>query len=140
MKNPSYQLRTALYTLLNGTISINSATVPAYDVVPRTVDFPYIRIGETYVIENSDKTHDGTTVAVDIYAVTGYEGDYGGQKDSDDISNGILLLVNSKTNPTLSGFSAYITELVSSNTLTERTETHILITNILRLRFNIQQI
>jgi len=134
MKDPSYQLRKSVYELLNNTITINGNVVPAYDIVPNVM--PYIRIGETYVVENSDRTTDTVTVALNIYVVTSYEGEYGGMKDSDDISNNILQLINSKTNPTLTGYHTYITELLSASTEVNYDEENT-ITKILRFRFYI---
>lgn len=141
MNLPSKLLQQAYYTALNGQITYNGSPVPVYDVVPPGTDYPYIVLGPQTVVEenlNNDTRIMGVTAEVDV--VTGFDGSFGGKSQANDIADAIVNRLRKTPGNylSLSGFLIITTQLDSSLTLQEQTETHTLYVNKLRFRHKIQ--
>ena len=51
MKDASHLIRKEIYDALNGNVTLNSATLPVYNVVPNNGNYPYIYI---YSLSNDE--------------------------------------------------------------------------------------
>jgi hypothetical protein len=142
MKLPNKLLQIAYYNALNGNVSYGGSTVPVFDVVPPTQEFPYIVLGSQAIVHEGTKTSFGVQAIMDVDVVTGFEGSFGGKSQVYDISDEVvqLIVTRAQTHFSLSGFSCYVSELESSTILEEITETHILFSNKLRFRHLIQEL
>lgn len=142
MNLPSRLLQVAYFQALNGSISYSGSTVPVYDVVPPTANYPYILLGSQLTTETSfNKDVRITEVVFDVDVVTGFEGAFGGKSQAYDISEDIVNVIRKTPGSylSLSGYKMLTATLESSIILQEQNETHILYINKLRFRHLISQ-
>lgn len=142
MNLPNKALQIAYYQALNGNISHDGNSVPVYDVVPPTAEYPYLLLGSQSTIEDPTKDDFGYEIVIDVDVVTGFEGSFGGKSDVYDISQDVINTIRTRTPNylSLSGYSMVTTTLDSSFILQEHHETHVLYINKLRFRHKIQEL
>lgn len=91
MKTPNTILREKIYESLTGNITLNSTTVPVFDMVTISgTSFPYIVITEAIAVPNEvSKGKFSYQVDVSIEVLTAYKG----AKDADNITNQCMTLL-----------------------------------------------
>lgn len=98
MKDPSHLIRKEVYDALNGNVTLNSSSVPIYNVVPSGGSIPYIYIysvANDNVDDNKSKYVSSITTRVEV--VTAFPTNTGGQLDANLAMNQITQLLVSKT-------------------------------------------
>jgi len=98
MKEPIHFIRKAIIDRLTGQVSINGNIVPIYNQVPSSTTYPFIRV---YSV-NSDETdfNAGSYITETITRIevsTRFQGDSGGELDSNLIINQILELIRTRS-------------------------------------------
>lgn len=69
MSDAGWPLQQAIYSVLSGALSQS-----VYDHVPHDSSFPYVVIGETTAVDDSNKTKDGQEHTVTIHVWSQYRG------------------------------------------------------------------
>lgn len=67
---PGEALQTAIFTALNGDVTLTGLVNAIYDNVPDNAIFPYLVIGEFTSVTFDDKTSDGANTTVTLHAFT----------------------------------------------------------------------
>jgi|11_taG_2_1085331.scaffolds.fasta_scaffold00400_13 hypothetical protein len=117
MNEALHHLRAVYYTRLNGTITpTGGSPVPAYNRVPSNASEPYIKIYSVGTRE-IDRTQDSFIINCEtrIEVVTGFDGDSGGEIQANEIVDGVINAVRTRSSgyPDLSSssFNVYTTEI-----------------------------
>lgn len=96
MKTPNTKLREGIYTKLNGTITLDSAFVPVFDLMALPEqEMPYVVVSSSTVVPddiNKDKIEYTATVQIDISTDASQGGV--GTASSDDIANQVTQLLD----------------------------------------------
>ncbi len=124
MNEALHHLRKIFFTRLNNTITSNSATVPAYNKVPRSATAPYIKI---YSVSTSeiDQNKDSYIINCEtrVEVVTAFDGDSGGELQVNQITDSVINKLRTRTSglPDLSdvGFSCYTSTIENVQYLEE---------------------
>lgn len=143
MNLPNKALQIAYFQALNGNITYDGSVVPVFDVVPHNQDYPYIFLGSQSTIESVSKDDFGFEVLFNVDIVTGFESSFGGKSQAYDITDDVVDTIRTRSNEYLSlgsGFGLYGITLDSSVITTERSDTHNIITNNIRIRNLIQKV
>ena len=142
MKDPSYSLRKAIYSRLNGNVSYNAVNVPVYNRVEDAAVYPYILLMSEQVTEtdqNRDNYNNDALVTIEV--VTRFDSDDGGQKVANIIMNDITVLMRTRTsgylNLSADGFEVYGTVSDGINQLEEDYTDHYYFRSILTMRFKV---
>ena len=142
MKDPSYSLRKAIYSRLNGNVSYNAVNVPVYNRVEDAAVYPYILLMSEQVTEtdqNRDNYNNDALVTIEV--VTRFDSDDGGQKVANIIMNDITVLMRTRTsgylNLSADGFEVYGTVSDGVNQLEEDYTDHYYFRSILTMRFKV---
>lgn len=116
MNEALHHLRKKYFTALNNTITSNGSNVPAYNKVPSNASEPYIKIysvGASEIDQNQDSFI--TICETRIEVVTGFDGDDGGELQANQIVDGVLSRVRTRSSgyPDLSddNFNVYTTQV-----------------------------
>lgn len=124
-------LRTKILGEINGHLTLNSVNVPVYDRVPKAIEFPFVVI-QVSDENDSERCKDSyvhkSTVTINV--ITGFDGNYGGQSDADDITDQItqILFNTSGTYFSLGNDFDIITSNVSSIQVIEsQTDTYYIV-------------
>ena len=142
MKLPSGELQKAYFTTLNGNISNGGSNVPVFDVVPPDQGYPYIHfVGQNVVESNFNTDKRITDIIMELDVVTGFDGSFGGKKQSFEISDQVIELIRQTPGNYLSlgGFTMLTATLDSSFGREEQGEVDTLFINRLRFRHKIQE-
>ena len=77
-RNPQYELRVLLFSLLTNVITYNGSVVPVYEAVPKGLPLPYIVIGDcTWTVDDTkDAYAEDYTINLDVFTA------YGGSLDN----------------------------------------------------------
>lgn len=135
MKIPGLQLRTAYFSLLSGTITSNGSIVPVFDTVPPKQDYPFIVLSTQNETENTAKGCNGFDANILVDIVTGFEGGFGGKKQSDEIAQQIYnSVMNVRHTLALPDFWCVDTNLVNSNTLEEDNDSYYIVRRLINFR------
>ena len=143
MKDPELILRTKLFERINNINVAGIGAIPAFDVVPKNQNYPYIYFGEYNFIEEGDKSAYGSRCTQLIEVVTGFKGDKSGSKQSDQITNAVVTAIRTRTSNKLDlspDFNLIITVIESINKLKEITESQTIIRKLIRVRFIVEQL
>tara|TARA_R100000742_G_C4268930_1_gene87347 strand:- start:286 stop:726 length:441 start_codon:yes stop_codon:yes gene_type:complete len=144
MKDPMYLIRGKIITALNGNITLNSANVPVTNKVRTNQSTPYVWV---YSL-STDAVDDNTTkfctdVVTRIECVTRFDGDLGGDLDSNKLANSCLNLLISKP---ISGFdlssdnfNVYTSTLEGVNYVQEEANDHTYYRAIIELSNRVEQ-
>jgi hypothetical protein len=143
MKDPSDNIRTWLYGVLNTTVSYGGSVVPVYSFAPKDAAMPYILLaGQSSSSELDESTKDcyinKHSFTIEIYSShTGNDATY---KAVNTISNSVLVLVRTRTAPTISGFTVISVVLDSMLTDMMDFDTKIVAIKILNLTMIIEEV
>ena len=98
MKDASHFIRKQVYDELNGNITLNSANVPVYNVVPSSASTPYILITSVSnsIAEDIKDTY-LNEIITDVEIVTAFDTNTGGQLDANLAMNQITQLLVDRT-------------------------------------------
>ena len=98
MKDASHFIRKQGYDALNGNITLNSATVPVYNVVPSSASTPYILITSvSNSIADDIKDTYLNDIITDVEIVTAFDTNTGGQLDANLAMNQITQILVDRT-------------------------------------------
>jgi hypothetical protein len=143
MKEPSYLIRKKVYDALDGNITLNSATLSVYNVVPSSGSYPYIYI---YSISNdnteSNKSKYISSIITRVEVITAFDTNTGGQLDCNLAMNQITqLLVSQSSYFDLSSdnFNVYGARNNGITYITEDTDTQTLYRAILSFESTVEQ-
>lgn len=125
MRDVFLPIRQAYYTALTGSVTLNGANVPFYDVVPRDHMVPYIHVQQQNLTAISQKrgceTYEATIL---LEIVTMYAAYKGGRKDADLIADQIYQTLNAAL-PVQAGLQIGLTYVDSDfDQGREMTDTH----------------
>jgi len=97
MKDASHFVRKSVYEALNGNVTLDSANVPVYNVVPSSATSPYILITslQNNIVQNIKDTF-LMQVQTQIDVVTSFDTNTGGQLNANLIMNQITNLLVSR--------------------------------------------
>tara|TARA_R100000773_G_scaffold44333_2_gene45096 strand:+ start:860 stop:1294 length:435 start_codon:yes stop_codon:yes gene_type:complete len=97
MKDASHFVRKSVYDALNGNVTLDSANVPVYNVVPSSATSPYILITslQNNIVQNIKDTF-LMQVQTQIDVVTSFDTNTGGQLNANLIMNQITNLLVSR--------------------------------------------
>jgi hypothetical protein len=140
MKDPGFEIRKAYFEALNGNVILNGKSVPVYDGTQTDAMFPYIILGTQTNPEGvGAKVCYNTDSTIELDIVTGYLGDSGGKKDSDDIANQVKQLIYPDIELD-NGFQALDVSVDNDITLgPEMSGSHKIFRRLIRFRHNIFQ-
>jgi len=98
MKEAIHFIRKAMIDRLTGAVSINGNIVSVYNQVPSDVSYPFIRI---YSVSSNESDFNQSSFISEtitrIEVATRYQGDSGGELDSNLIINQILELIRTRS-------------------------------------------
>mgnify|MGYP003110577203 FL=1 len=144
MKDPSHFVRKAVYDSLNGNVTLNSANVPVYNVVPSSATTPYILITslQNDIVENIKDTF-LMQVQTQVDIVTAFDTNTGGQLDVNLAMNQITNLLVSRNS--FFDLSANNFKCVSSQNngiayITDDTDTETIFRGVLTLINDVEQL
>ena len=144
MKDASHFIRKAIYDSLNNNVTLNSANVPVYNVVPSSASTPYILITsiQNNIIDNIKDTF-MTQVQTQIEIVTSFDTNTGGQLNANLAMNQISNLLISRN--TFFNLSSDNFKCVSSQNggiayITDDTDTETIFRGILTLNNDVEQL
>ena len=144
MKDPSHFVRKSVYDALNGNVTLNSANVPVYNVVPSSASTPYILISsiQNNIIENIKDTY-MMRVQTQIDVVTSFDTNTGGQLDANLAMNQITNLLisrNSFFDLFANNFKCISSQNDGITYLTDDTDTETIFRSILTLTNDVEQL
>jgi|TARA_R100000234_G_scaffold93411_1_gene61622 hypothetical protein len=144
MKDPMYHIRGKIIAALSGNITLHSASVPVTNKVRTNQNTPYIwvySLSTNAVDDNTSKFC--TDVITRIECVTRFDGDIGGDLDSNKLASDCLNLLISKP---ISGFdlssqnfNVYTSSLESLNYIQEDADDHTYYRAIIELSNRVEQ-
>lgn len=142
MKDVGFSLRKAYFNKLNGSVTLNSNSVPTYDNVPDTATYPYIQISNISVVDESTKTNFNNNCVVTIQIFTGTDGTNYTKSDADNISNQVmLLLLNRSSLPDASAdFKVITNSLESTNYIESQYDGFYEVRKVIRIRNIVEQL
>ena len=146
MKNIQTPYQTAIYELLDGSITIDGSAIAIYDKmsIPTSADYPHVVISDWTNVPDNDKDgfNNETTLTMMIYDQVA--GAQGSRANIYDIKNQLMqTLIPDVSEPDLSvaGFNLVWGRLDNTNSLPkEKTDTHITFGEMIRFRFWIEQL
>ena len=98
MKDASHIISKQVFDALNGNITLNSATVPVYNVVPSSASTPYILITSvSNSIADDIKDTYLNDIITDVEIVTAFDTNTGGQLDANLAMNQITQILGDRT-------------------------------------------
>ena len=137
-------LKVKYYAALNGNVTINSATVPIYDgMAPDDAATPYIVLGDTTDVDESDKTHDGHNVTILVDCVDSAQGKGIDTTDINSMADQVLQQVRTRSASYLdlsSTFKMVTANLVLNQSLIEQSESQKYIRRLIRIRHLIYEV
>ena len=110
------ELREEYYTALQGSITLNAATVNVYDVVKADEDTPFIYFADFDFKEDSCKDNFNGVATITLMVITKYTNAVGGSADSDNIGSQILKLLHNDTYFTSDNFRVVTNKLIDNST------------------------
>ncbi len=144
MKDASHFIRKEVYDALNGNITLNSANVPIYNVVPSSASNPYILITSiSNIIGDNIKDTYLNVISTQVEVVTAFDTNTGGQLDANLAMNQITqLLVSRNTFFDLSSdsFKCISAQNDGITYITEDTETETIYRGILTFTNQVEQL
>jgi hypothetical protein len=144
MKDASHFIRKEVYDALSGNVTLNSATVPIYNVVPSSASNPYILITSiSNIIGNNIKDTYLNVISTQVEIVTAFDTNTGGQLDANLAMNQISQLLISRN--TFFDLSSDSFKCISAQNdgiayLTEDTETETIYRGILTFTNQVEQL
>lgn len=138
-------IRKAIITRLTGNVLINGVAVPIYNRVPSNATFPYIYL---YSVSTTEADYNQTSFITEtitrIEIVTRYQGDSGGEIQSNQAMSQILDLVRTRSNGyfnlSANGFNVFTCVCESVNYIMDDNDDYTYFRGILELSNKIQQV
>lgn len=138
MKLPNKELRTFLYNRLNNAITYGVRTIPVNSIPPKNSAFSYIMLGNISVTENSPKGKDSTLSSIEITICSQADQRIINYDENEEIANKLIgLLVDYIAD--LTSYQMVWAHLISSQEVTEISETGYAINNILTFEYYLEQ-
>ncbi len=132
-------IRTWLYTILNGAITYNGTAVAVYSIAPTNAAYPHVVIGDMELVPaNLNKECDIYDVSCEIIAVTKYTGVMATYKAADSIADDVLSKILNTT-VKISNYELLMTLLSRRNTTVEQIDTGYIITHKIVINFKIEE-
>lgn len=118
MNESLHFIRQAIINRLTGSVSFNNVDVPIYNRVPTTATEPYIKVFSISNIEVDQNASSFTNLCeTRIEVVTTFNGDDGGEYQSNNITDQIINLIRTRSNGyydlSSNNFNVYTCELES---------------------------
>lgn len=140
MKDPADVIRDWIYTALNGNVSYGGSAVAVYSFPGKDASMPYILIGEHYMTGEQgtkDAYINEHEIMIEIY--TSSTGNRASYDSANSISNSVIQLLRTRTQPTLTGYNCI--SLLVDNMVTDRitTDTNIIIYKSIQLRLLVEE-
>lgn len=139
--DPILNLRTVLYTALNGNVTVSAENIEVYDHVPGVVTNDYIHFDEfrTTNVDNHEKYI--YEVEAELEIVTFFQNVAGGKKKAEQIANVLLPLVTSKTGVLNlgSGWNLVLSKYMRTNYIDEELENNYIVRKFVVIQFIIEQ-
>lgn len=138
-------IRKAIITRLTGNVLVNGVAVPIYNRVPSNATFPYIYL---YSVSTTEADYNQTSFITEtitrIEIVTRYQGDSGGEIQSNQAMSQILDLVRTRSNGyfnlSADGFNVFTCVCESVNYIMDDNDDYTYFRGILELSNKIQQV
>jgi hypothetical protein len=140
MRDSYNELREEYYTALQGSITLNAATVNVYDMVQASQDTPYIYFADFDFKEDSCKDNFNGIATLTLMVISKYTNAVGGSKDSDTIGNQILQLLHNDTYFTTDNFRVVTNKLIDNSTDKVPTKTGTRIVKTIVLEHYVEQV
>lgn len=96
------ELQKTIYNTLSGNVALTALVSGVFDDVPEDTEYPFVRIGEETITDNSTKDLQGQVITITIHAFSEYRGKrevkqimdaiYDAMHDSDMIVSGANLV------------------------------------------------
>jgi len=140
--DPILNLRTVLYTALNGNVSLSDDAIEVYDHVPGVVTTDYIHFDEFRFTNIDNHQKYIYEVEAEIEVVTFFQNKAGGKKKAEQITNILLPLITSKTGVLNLGasFKLVLSKYMRSNYIEEELENNYVVRKFVVIQFTIQQL
>lgn len=144
MNEAIHHIRQKIYNALNSNITLNSATVPVYNRVPTNSAYPYIWI---YSLSTNEVDQNASKYNLEcitrIECVTRFNGDQGGDLDSNRLVNSVVSLLRTRSagyfDLSSSNFKVYTSTVESINYIQEDAEDHTYFRGIIELSNRVEQ-
>jgi|GEM_PF-5152038 len=139
MKNPCNDIRSWLYSVLNGKITYNSATVPVYSIPPTSATYPHILLGDIeWEPVSRNKDCDIYDVMTEIIAVTKYTGVMASYGAADSITDDVLEEILSSTTA-ITNYDLIESLISRGKTAVEQIDTGFIVTHKIILTLKIEE-
>ena len=144
MNEALHHIRKKIYNLLDGGVTLRSASVPVYNRVPTNSAYPYIRI---YSVSTNEIDQNASNYNLEcitrIECVTRFKGDQGGDLDANLLVNSCLSLLRTRSagyfDLTSDGFKVYTSTVESVNYVQEDEDDHTYFMGIIELSNRVEQ-
>lgn len=139
--DPILNLRTVLYTALNGNVTVSAENIEVYDRVPGTVTNDYIHFDEFRLVNVDNHEKYVYEVDAEIEIVTFFQNVSGGKKKAEQITNVLLPLITSKTGVLSlgAGWNLVMSKYLRSNYIDEELENNYIVRKFVVIQFIIEQ-
>jgi hypothetical protein len=144
MNEAIHHIRAKIYTVLNGNVTLNSASVPVYNRVPIDANYPYIWI---YSLSTNEIDQNATKYNLEcitrIECVTRFDSDVGGDLDANLLVNSVVSLLRTRSsgyfNLTSNDFKVYTSTVESINYVQEDERDHTYFRGVIELSNRVEQ-
>ncbi len=119
--------------------AISGLGYAVYDRQRKVNDYPYIVIGEQTEIQEGDQGEFGQIATINIEVYNGWNSDYGERTTSDTIVNAITGLITKPYSIVIAGFASPVQSVDNIMTQTEQTQTHTIVTTVIRFKLQLFQ-
>lgn len=135
MKESKTALQTAIFQALNGVVDV-------YDVAPTDASYPFVEIGETTDVENTDKTQYGQDVTFTFHIRDRFSGSTGSRSNLYSTSDKLKEALRTRPNNYLQPNGFYITrQFLETEDFTKTADdTYVYFTLHTRITFTINQL
>ena len=139
MRDPSLALRKAYFEALDGMVY----DVPVFNRPPNREKYPFILLSNQTAVDISDKTSYcwECTILVDI--VTGFDGDFGGGMQADEIGEEVIGIIRTRAEGYLdlgAELQVVTTTIDDVSSIDSQSQTHYIYRKLIRFRHIINQL
>ena len=139
--DPILNLRTVLYTALNGNVTLGADTIEVYDRVPGVTTTDYIHFDEFRFTNVDNHQNYIYEVEAEIEVVTFFQDVSGGKKKAEQIANILLPLITSKTGvlDLGAGWNLILSKYMRTNYIDEELENNYIVRKFIVIQYQIEQ-
>ncbi len=139
-KDPTTQLQTQYYTLLNGNVSLSGSVIPVYDEVPSNATYPHIQFADTTLVDNSTKSTFMDDATFSLSVVDRFSLDNGTRSRINDVVDQVKQIIRARPVPfTLTDFNVIVSVVDNDLFRKEKTDTYTYFIRKLRFRHIIEE-